>query len=133
MNIISELNMEKKIQTIKYCYTYRTKHCIIKLFNDDLNEFLLVQPLMNSSKLCISVTCFENLLRSIQLTKSKNGSFVPDISVLSGRGECTPHRTDDKYLLRFLRCRNFSLEGAHKLVIINYNNSLWNTEIKYSN
>ncbi|XP_044750135.1 alpha-tocopherol transfer protein-like isoform X1 [Coccinella septempunctata] len=32
------------------------------------------------------------------------------------RGECTPHRTDDVYLLRFLRCRNFSIEGAHKLL-----------------
>ncbi|XP_045470182.1 alpha-tocopherol transfer protein-like isoform X3 [Harmonia axyridis] len=32
------------------------------------------------------------------------------------RGDCTPHRTDDEYLLRFLRCRNFSLEGAHKLL-----------------
>ncbi|KAK9878603.1 hypothetical protein WA026_022864, partial [Henosepilachna vigintioctopunctata] len=36
--------------------------------------------------------------------------------IIFERGECTPHRTDDEYLLRFLRCRNFSMEGAHRLL-----------------
>lgn len=32
------------------------------------------------------------------------------------RGECVPHRTDDAFLLRFIRARNFKIEGAHRLV-----------------
>lgn len=32
------------------------------------------------------------------------------------RGECTPHRTDDAFLLRFLRARYFIPERAHRLL-----------------
>ncbi|XP_056648666.1 alpha-tocopherol transfer protein-like isoform X2 [Diorhabda sublineata] len=35
------------------------------------------------------------------------------------KGECTPHRTDDSFLLRFLRARNFVIERAHRL-LVNY-------------
>lgn len=34
----------------------------------------------------------------------------------SERGECVPFRTDDAFLLRFLRARNFVVERAHRLV-----------------
>lgn len=33
------------------------------------------------------------------------------------RGECTPRRTDDAYLLRFLRCRRFIPAMAHRLIV----------------
>lgn len=33
------------------------------------------------------------------------------------RGECHPRRTDDAYLLRFLRCRRFIPALAHKLMV----------------
>ncbi|XP_034833567.1 clavesin-1-like [Maniola hyperantus] len=33
------------------------------------------------------------------------------------RGECNPRRTDDAYLLRFLRCRRFIPALAHKLMV----------------
>ncbi|XP_049821830.1 clavesin-2-like [Aethina tumida] len=36
--------------------------------------------------------------------------------MIFARGECTPHRTDDEYLLKFLRCRNFVIERAHRLI-----------------
>jgi hypothetical protein len=36
--------------------------------------------------------------------------------MIYSRGECTPHRTDDKFLLRFLRSRKFGLESAYRLV-----------------
>ncbi|CAH1367985.1 hypothetical protein MTP99_009380 [Tenebrio molitor] len=39
--------------------------------------------------------------------------------MIYSRGECTPHRTDDKFLLRFLRSRKFGLESAYRL-FINY-------------
>nr|CAH7741003.1 unnamed protein product [Callosobruchus chinensis] len=35
------------------------------------------------------------------------------------RGECTPHRTDDAFLLRFLRARMFNVRKAHRL-LVNY-------------
>ncbi|KAF2903937.1 hypothetical protein ILUMI_02238 [Ignelater luminosus] len=35
------------------------------------------------------------------------------------RGECSPHRLDDDFLLRFLRARNFVVRHAHRL-LINY-------------
>ncbi|KAF5289668.1 hypothetical protein FQR65_LT11785 [Abscondita terminalis] len=35
------------------------------------------------------------------------------------RGECTPHRLDDAFLLRFLRARNFVVRHAHRL-LVNY-------------
>ncbi|KAJ8950104.1 hypothetical protein NQ318_017829, partial [Aromia moschata] len=35
------------------------------------------------------------------------------------RGECSPHRTDDAFLLRFLRARFFVAERAHRL-LVNY-------------
>ncbi|XP_026469368.1 alpha-tocopherol transfer protein-like [Ctenocephalides felis] len=37
------------------------------------------------------------------------------------RGECNPHRMDDKYLTRFLRARGFHLEKAHRLMVKYYN------------
>lgn len=37
------------------------------------------------------------------------------------RGECTPHRMDDAFLLRFLRARMFVPERAHRL-LVNYCN-----------
>lgn len=36
------------------------------------------------------------------------------------RGECTPHRTDDAYLLRYLRARDFIVPRAHKLLVRYY-------------
>jgi hypothetical protein len=38
--------------------------------------------------------------------------------LFTARGECTPPRTDDSFLLRFLRSRKFHLEAAYKLVSI---------------
>ncbi|XP_044266469.1 clavesin-2-like [Tribolium madens] len=39
--------------------------------------------------------------------------------MIYARGECTPHRTDDAFLLRFLRARFFIIERAHRL-LVNY-------------
>ncbi|CAH0726038.1 unnamed protein product, partial [Brenthis ino] len=36
------------------------------------------------------------------------------------RGECTPHRMDNEYLLRFLRARNFIPQKAHRLMVNYY-------------
>ena len=36
--------------------------------------------------------------------------------VLAERGEITPHRTDEAFLIRFLRARRFQVEKAHTLV-----------------
>ncbi|XP_049882132.1 alpha-tocopherol transfer protein-like [Pectinophora gossypiella] len=36
------------------------------------------------------------------------------------RGECTPHRMDDNYLVRFLRARNFIPAKAHRLMVNYY-------------
>lgn len=33
------------------------------------------------------------------------------------RGQCKPHRTDDAFLLRYLRARNFIVPRAHKLLV----------------
>ncbi|XP_053594282.1 alpha-tocopherol transfer protein [Microplitis demolitor] len=37
------------------------------------------------------------------------------------RGECTPHRMDDAFLIRFLRARSFNVNRAHRLVVRYYN------------
>ncbi|XP_046620963.1 alpha-tocopherol transfer protein-like isoform X2 [Neodiprion virginianus] len=37
------------------------------------------------------------------------------------RGECTPHRMDDAFLIRFLRARRFNVNKAHRLVVNYYN------------
>ncbi|XP_032668648.1 alpha-tocopherol transfer protein isoform X2 [Odontomachus brunneus] len=36
-------------------------------------------------------------------------------------GECSPHRMDDAFLIRFLRARNFNLKSAHRLIVNYYN------------
>ncbi|XP_074039986.1 alpha-tocopherol transfer protein [Leptinotarsa decemlineata] len=41
--------------------------------------------------------------------------------MIYARGECVPHRTDDAFILRFLRGRNFVLERAHRLLVNYYN------------
>lgn len=56
-----------------------------------------------SSRLHFYIHCI-GLLR-----KFNNFSFLE-------RGECVPFRTDDAFLLRFLRARNFVVERAHRLV-----------------
>ncbi|XP_045513563.1 clavesin-2-like [Pieris brassicae] len=38
-------------------------------------------------------------------------------SMIFDRGECEPLRTDDEYLLRFLRARDFIIPRAHKLLV----------------
>ncbi|XP_051153477.1 alpha-tocopherol transfer protein-like isoform X2 [Leptopilina boulardi] len=37
------------------------------------------------------------------------------------RGECSPHRMDDSFLIRFLRARNFNVYRAHRLVVNYFN------------
>lgn len=37
--------------------------------------------------------------------------------MIFSRGECRPLRTDDEYLLRYLRARNFVVPRAHKLLV----------------
>ncbi|KAI5634524.1 CRAL/TRIO domain-containing protein [Phthorimaea operculella] len=37
------------------------------------------------------------------------------------RGECTPHRLDDAFLIRFLRARDFIPAKAHRLIVNYYN------------
>ncbi|XP_063976330.1 alpha-tocopherol transfer protein [Diachasmimorpha longicaudata] len=37
------------------------------------------------------------------------------------RGECSPHRMDDAFLIRFLRARNFNVNRAHRLIVRYYN------------
>lgn len=32
------------------------------------------------------------------------------------KGECSPHRMDDDFLIRFLRARSFNTKRAHRLV-----------------
>ncbi|KRT82609.1 CRAL-TRIO domain containing protein, partial [Oryctes borbonicus] len=44
------------------------------------------------------------------------------------RGECEPHRTDDAFLLRFLRARYFIVEKAYKLVVNYYSYKEQNPE-----
>ncbi|XP_034941872.1 alpha-tocopherol transfer protein-like [Chelonus insularis] len=33
------------------------------------------------------------------------------------KGECSPHRMDDAFLIRFLRARNFNVYRAHRLIV----------------
>lgn len=40
--------------------------------------------------------------------------------MLFERGECVPDRTDDEFLLRFLRARHFKVRMAHRLVVNYY-------------
>ncbi|XP_017777007.1 PREDICTED: alpha-tocopherol transfer protein-like [Nicrophorus vespilloides] len=42
-------------------------------------------------------------------------------NMIYNRGECVPHRTDDAFLLRFLRARYFQLERSHRLLVNYYN------------
>ncbi|EEB11402.1 protein C20orf121, putative [Pediculus humanus corporis] len=37
------------------------------------------------------------------------------------RGDVVPHRTDDAYLLKFLRARSFNIESTYKLLVNYYN------------
>ncbi|XP_076764326.1 alpha-tocopherol transfer protein isoform X2 [Xylocopa sonorina] len=37
------------------------------------------------------------------------------------RGECLPHRTDDDFLIRFLRAKSFSVNRAHRMIVNYYN------------
>jgi len=48
------------------------------------------------------------------------------------RGEVVPHRTDEAFLLRFLRARRFQVEKAHKLMVNYYNFKENNPEIHKS-
>ncbi|XP_011549836.3 alpha-tocopherol transfer protein isoform X1 [Plutella xylostella] len=40
-------------------------------------------------------------------------------TIIYERGECSPHRTDDEFLVKFLRARNFIPARAHRL-LVNY-------------
>ncbi|CAG9784215.1 unnamed protein product [Diatraea saccharalis] len=45
------------------------------------------------------------------------------------RGECTPHRMDDEFLIRFLRARNFIPQRAHRLMVNYYQFKEENSEL----
>ncbi|KAF5272333.1 hypothetical protein FQA39_LY07934 [Lamprigera yunnana] len=51
------------------------------------------------------------------------------------KGECTPHRLDDDFLLRFLRARSFVIRHAHRLLVNYYqfkeNNSNFYTDVYF--
>ncbi|XP_050668072.1 clavesin-1-like [Leptidea sinapis] len=54
--------------------------------------------------------CNENLsTRATAITELRKMIF--------DRGECEPRRTDDEYLLRFLRCKDFIVPRAHRLLV----------------
>ncbi|VVC95324.1 unnamed protein product [Leptidea sinapis] len=54
--------------------------------------------------------CNENLsTRATSITELRKMIF--------DRGECEPRRTDDEYLLRFLRCKDFIVPRAHRLLV----------------
>ncbi|CAG4955697.1 unnamed protein product [Parnassius apollo] len=48
---------------------------------------------------------------------TRNTSIMELREMLYERGECNPHRTDDAFLLRFLRARHFIVPRAHKLLV----------------
>lgn len=49
--------------------------------------------------------------------------------MIYSRGDCTPHRTDDAFLLRFLRARKFNIESAYRLIVNYYDFKDNNPEI----
>ncbi|KAJ8973507.1 hypothetical protein NQ317_006497 [Molorchus minor] len=71
----------------------------------------------------LEAKAFTNLSGSLTINLENNQ--VPTIykhvfeNLTEKRGECTPHRTDDAFLLRFLRGRLFVVERAHRL-FVNY-------------
>ncbi|XP_073942082.1 alpha-tocopherol transfer protein-like [Choristoneura fumiferana] len=60
-------------------------------------------------------------------TRLKAISDLRDI--IYERGECTPHRMDDEFLIRFLRARKFIPQRAHRLMVNYYQFKEDNTEL----
>ncbi|CAH1117993.1 unnamed protein product [Phaedon cochleariae] len=57
---------------------------------------------------------------NINENPDKTDLLISDLrDMIFEKGECIPHRTDDKFLLRFLRARHFIVPKAHRL-IVNY-------------
>ncbi|XP_031763052.1 clavesin-2-like isoform X1 [Galleria mellonella] len=54
--------------------------------------------------------CNENIA-----TRSESLQELRDM--IKDRGECTPFRSDDKFLLKFLRSRNYIVPKAHRLLV----------------
>ncbi|XP_018569338.1 clavesin-2 isoform X2 [Anoplophora glabripennis] len=51
----------------------------------------------------------------------KSDQIVSDFrDMIFAKGECTPHRTDDAFLLQFLRARHFIVGKAHRLMVNYY-------------
>lgn len=48
------------------------------------------------------------------------------------KGDVTPHRMDEKFLLRFLRARHFKLNPTYKLVSCTYKTQELIEQCKYS-
>ncbi|XP_060517375.1 clavesin-2-like isoform X2 [Cylas formicarius] len=66
----------------------------------------------------------DELLRWAERNIGENPDTKPELieqlrDMIFQRGECVPHRTDDAFLLKFLRARHFHVRHAHRL-IVNY-------------
>ncbi|XP_057651392.1 alpha-tocopherol transfer protein-like [Diorhabda carinulata] len=59
---------------------------------------------------------------NINENRDKKDLLISELKdMIYEKGECTPSRTDDEFLLRFLRARHFILNKAHRLYA-NYHN-----------
>nr|XP_023028323.1 clavesin-1-like [Leptinotarsa decemlineata] len=80
--------------------------------------YLLVVPLQGEPEASVNSNLSNRVVvcvvaAPIHFWKTSEKGF--SLSSQIPRGECVPHRTDDAFILRFLRGRNFVLERAHRL------------------
>lgn len=71
---------------------------------------------------CNCIEELRNLIFGKNLLSWKNRFFFNQTKTLmiTERGDFQPHRTDNEFLIKFLRARFFKVENAYKLVCMLY-------------
>lgn len=114
--------------------TAQTKiHIDRKNYDDDNDDHFKLLPEFNMKEPDDVNPIMKWAQKNIEENPNNKIQLIEELrDLIFERGECEPHRTDDAFLLRFLRARHFIVRMAHRLMVNYYLFRESNPELFYN-